>query len=95
MGMPYRALSKDQIAETKRQKLTKIINGRVRRARKALHILGNVAKDEVSRGELSEADVERIMEALRFEMEHCGDRLMSGATGKQLDIEFDLDRVPA
>jgi hypothetical protein len=82
-------------AEPKRAKLAKIVNGRVKRVRKALVVLGNIAKAEVSRNELSEADVERIMDALRYELEHCGDRLLSGATGRQLDIEFDLDRSPA
>jgi len=88
------ARSAADIAETKRQKLTKVVNGRVKRVRHALTVLGNIARAEVSRDELSEADVERIMEALRYELEHCGDRLLSGATGKQLDIEFDLDRSP-
>jgi hypothetical protein len=62
----------------------------MRRALMALQVLGNLGKLTASKDQMSEADVETMLKVLDAEVERTRRRLRSGATGQQLDVEFDL-----
>lgn len=86
---PQRARSVKEI-EGARRKFANLTNGRVTRALLALRVVANIGKLAVSKDQLSEADVERIMAALDAGAIDTRKRLTAGVTGQQLDIEFDL-----
>jgi hypothetical protein len=76
---------------TQRRKFRNLVNSRVGRALNSVRVVANIAKLSLSREVLADADVEAIMAAIEAEVAHCRKRLTAGATGHQLDIEFDLD----
>lgn len=72
----------------KRDKFHKLAVPRTKRVIKAIRILANMGGKNRYAYEFAEADVEKIYETLKTEVEQL--RIVMVAPGRQLDIEFDL-----